>query len=278
LKKLNFSISNLAWNVREETEVIKVLENSALTGVEISLSKYFQDIENIDMNHLLQLKDRWLNIGLKITSLQSLLYKKANFKLFADTSTRLLINNYLNHLYRMAVELEVKPLVFGSPRNRIKGSLSYDNAFEIAGKFFGDVIASWDPEGPFLALESNPPLYGCDFIVNNVEAINLVKSVDSPNFRWHLDYGCALLSGENPNNLISNNYFLPSHIHLSEKNLKPISRDNFDNYLEFLYVLNLRNYAGIVTFEMLPNEDMTSFRKSIDLINSIIEKTNSNVF
>jgi D-psicose/D-tagatose/L-ribulose 3-epimerase len=272
MKKIKYSVSNLAWTLNEESEVIKILKDSKLGGIEISLAKYFPNIENVDSDQIEILKNRWADEKFEITSLQSLLYNKPEFNIFSRNKSRIDLINYLNHTYRIALFLGVRPLVFGSPKNRLKGFLGSNDAFNIANQFFCDLISDWDPEGPFIGLEANPPLYGCDFIINNLEAIALVKSIKSPNFKWHLDYGCTLLMGENPIDLIKNNDFLPSHVHLSERNLAPLSKSNFKNYLEFLIELSKKDYCGIVTFEMLPHNNLDSFRESISLVNSLIEE------
>jgi D-psicose/D-tagatose/L-ribulose 3-epimerase len=244
-----------------------------LSGIEISLTKYFTNIENLRTEQIQVLKNRWSVEKLNITSMQSLLYRRPEFNIFSMTKDRIALINYLNHLYRIAQILEIKPLVFGAPKNRLKGHLGKNEALKMAKQFFQDLIIDWNPEGPFIAFEANPPLYGCDFIIDNSEAIELVNSLKSPNFRWHLDYGCTLLAGENPLDLIKNSDFLPAHVHLSEENLAPLSEYNVKNYTKFLSELSKNDYNGIVTIEMLPHDNLKSFRDSISLINSLIKET-----
>jgi sugar phosphate isomerase/epimerase len=67
--------------------------------------------------------------------------------------------------------------------------------------------------------------------------------------------------------------FLPSHVHLSEANLAPLSKYNLKHYLKFLTELSKNDYNGIVSVEMLPQNNLNSFRDSISFINSLIEET-----
>jgi len=218
MKNINFSISNLAWDISYESEVIKILNNSLISGVEISLRKYFDHLENLTTDQILSLKNYWIINDLKISSLQSLLFKREDLSIFASGVGREQVIEYLNSIYKIAV-------------------------------------------------------YGCDFIVNNSEAIEFVNSVNSPNLRWHLDYGCSLLAGENPTLLLMNSKKLPSHIHMSEKNLGPFIKKNLKNYIDFLIALHICKYNGVVTFEMLPHQNLNSFVENIKLIDLMISES-----
>ena len=273
MKNINFSISNLAWDISYESEVIKILNNSLISGVEISLRKYFDNLENLTTDQILSLKNYGIVNDLKISSLQSLLFKREDLSIFASGVGREQVIEYLNSIYKIAKLLQVKPMVFGSPKNRKKGQLTSKRAFDSATEFFSDLISEWDANGPYIAFEANPSVYGCDFIVNNSEAIEFVNSVNSPNLRWHLDYGCSLLAGENPTLLLMNSKKLPSHIHMSEKNLGPFIKKNLKNYIDFLIALQICKYDGVVTFEMLPHQNLNSFVENIKLIDLMISES-----
>ena len=45
-------------------------------------------------------------------------------------------------------------------------------------------------------MEANPPEYGADFVTRAAEAIELVKAVNHPGFRLHLDTGCMTLAND----------------------------------------------------------------------------------
>lgn len=271
MNSIKFSISNLAWQIVDETDAIKVLEDSVFNGVEISILKYFDEIEKLNKNQVIELREYWKSKNKEITSLQSLLFNKPEFNIFDMTSETKIIN-YLNCIYEIAVILEVKPMVFGSPKNRIKGVMTNEDALCVAVDFFKKLTSHWSPVGPFLALEANPPLYGCDFVINNTEAVKLVELVGNSQFRWHLDYGCAKLSGEDPVSIVKNWRVLPSHVHLSEKNLGPLVKEKFDGYVSFLTELEKRDYNGIVTLEMLPHLEFKSFCESVKLFNQVVRE------
>jgi D-psicose/D-tagatose/L-ribulose 3-epimerase len=271
VSRIKFSISNLAWQISDETDVIKVLEDSVFNGVEISILKYFDNIETIHKNQVIELRENWKSRSINITSLQSLLFNKPEFNIFDKLSESNIIN-YLNRIYEIAVILEIKPMVFGSPKNRLKGSMPNQEALQFAVGFFKKLTSQWSRVGPFLALEANPPLYGCDFVTDNAEAVNLVEMVGNSQFSWHLDYGCAKLAGEDPVNIIKSWEVLPSHVHLSEKNLGPLVKENFADYVTFLNELEKREYNGIVTLEMLPQSEFKSFYESVTLFNQVVKE------
>jgi hypothetical protein len=70
-----------------------------------------------------------------------------------------------------------------------------------------------------------------------------------------------------------NSKTLPSHIHISEKNLGPLIKKNLKNYIDFLIALQDCKYNGVVTFEMLPHQNLKSFVENIKLIDLMILET-----
>ena len=67
MKKIKYSVSNLAWTINDESEVIRILKDSKLDGIEISLTKYFPNIESVDSDQVELLKNRWADEKFEIT-------------------------------------------------------------------------------------------------------------------------------------------------------------------------------------------------------------------
>src|SRR5438552_1722928 len=94
---------------------------------------------------------------------------------------------YLSKISWLGGQLGAGPLVFGSPKNRIRGDLTFDEALKIAVPFFRSAAGNAQKNGTILCLEPNPPEYGCDFVTNTREALSVVEQVAHPGFRLHLD-------------------------------------------------------------------------------------------
>src|SRR6185437_14047549 len=110
-------------------------------------------------------------------------------------------------------------LVFGSPKNRLRGDLPLDSAISIACDFFqelGDAAAS---HGVSLCIEANPAAYGCDFVTTTAEAADLCRRVNHPAIRVNGDLGGMTMSGETPAQALENAGSYIGHFHASEPQL-----------------------------------------------------------
>ena len=111
-------------------------------------------------------------------------------------------------------------LVFGSPRNRRRGSLAADRAAEIAIPFFralGDLARD---HGVAVGLEANPVEYGCDFLTRHAEVQAFVERLGHPAIVHHVDLGGVALAGEDPVGVIEAAVPL-RHLHASTPHLAP---------------------------------------------------------
>jgi D-psicose/D-tagatose/L-ribulose 3-epimerase len=267
---MKFSISNIAWKPADDLEVANILSGTIFTGIEIAPSRYFADVESANCDSFKAISNMWLDWGFNITSMQSLLFNRPDLQLFGSGESRKNLAKFLLNLRDKAAIMGVGPMVFGSPKNRLKGNLALGEATNIARVFFQDLARSWPDQGPYLVLEANPEIYGCDFITESSQALEFVDSVESLSLQWHLDLACAKLSGENVATIISSSPKLPSHIHLSEKNLGPLLDSNRGQYQEFLAVLKARSYGDVVTLEMKDTDSLTPLAKSIELFQNLV--------
>lgn len=64
-------ISNLSWSFTETKKVIKILKRNNINGIEISISKLFNN--NFNINNLIKIKNFWKKIKLVFAQL-SLFY------------------------------------------------------------------------------------------------------------------------------------------------------------------------------------------------------------
>jgi sugar phosphate isomerase/epimerase len=120
---------------------------------------------------------------------------------------------------------------------------------EIASNFFFTVaerVACFDIT---LCIEPNPVEYECDFIITSTDALALVKQVDHPNFRLHLDTSAIFLNREDPTELIPHCLPYLHHFHISEPFLGLIG-DNKNDHLSVAKSLHKSGYDGWISIEM----------------------------
>jgi D-psicose/D-tagatose/L-ribulose 3-epimerase len=264
---IKFSASNIAWSPKADREVSEFLKTTNISGVEIALSRYFDDVENVPDRDLILLKSHWENLGFPITSLQSLLFNRPDLQLFESDLSRKKLARFLLSLGTKAAMLGAGPMVFGSPKNRDRGELSSEEASTIAYYFFKELGNRWFENSSYLVLEANPEIYSCNFITKSSEALKLVNAVDSKYFKWHVDLACTENSGESSVELILTTKNLPAHIHISETDLEPLVDSNFHLYQNFIKALRVRRYKGVVTLEMRETSDLQDFINSVEILN-----------
>ena len=105
------------------------------------------------------------------------------------------MSDFLRRVIDFGAAVGAHALVFGSPKNRLRGSLSSTDALGIATTFFRELGAHAHAQGVALCIEANPTEYGGDFITTTAEAVELCRAVDHPGSRVNADLGGMTLSG-----------------------------------------------------------------------------------
>ena len=260
------AVSNIAWDSSLDGQVSDILTKARISRVEIALTRYHDDLFNVSESQIIEIKNRWKNLGIEISSLQSLFFNQPHLNLFGNAESRLSMKSLLLRLSTLASILGAEALVFGAPKNRLRGSLDLSSAYDLADSFFKEVDSAWSSDDNFIALEANPELYGCDFITKSSEALNFVNRLKLRSLKWHLDSACTELSGESAIELLSIPNPLPSHIHLSEENLGPLLNSKFEYYKELFEILKLREYTGFVVLEMRETENLQDLSNSVNIL------------
>ena len=131
-----------------------------------------------------------------MAALQAILFGKPEYKLLGSETEREGLVNHLRLCAEIAEALGARSLVFGGPKNRELNGHSEDAAFGLARECFSAVAPDYEKRGVSLCLEANPPQYGCQFLTDSAQAARMVRAVDSPGLRLHLDTACMYLAGE----------------------------------------------------------------------------------
>lgn len=249
---MNLAMSNIAWSPSLDDQVGRVLRDAGLSGVEIAPTKVWPRPLDADPADVDDYRRGWQRRGFPIVALQALLFGQDDLRLFEEGDEgRARMFRYLEGILELARRLGARVLVFGSPKARRREDLSTDEAMPIAGGFFRDAGEAAARREECLCIEANPPEYGADFIVNAEEAINLVRLVDHPGFRLHLDTACMHLAGDDLPASIGVGASLLRHFHVSERNLSSVggSSSPIEHALA-AEALRRVGYGGFVSVEM----------------------------
>jgi D-psicose/D-tagatose/L-ribulose 3-epimerase len=246
---MKLTVSNIAWSAHLDGEAAELLQSINLHAIEVAPTRLWPDWEGATLSAAEAFRQNLSERQFSIPSLQAILFAKPAAKLFGTEAERASLVEHLHFCADLASALGATSLVFGAPKSRDRGSLSCDAAFESARDIFVQVGPYYKSKNVYLCLEANPPQYGCSFITDSKQAGELVRAVDSPGFRLHLDTACMLLAGEDIPAAIRANYDLVQHFHISEPDLGSFHAPAVD-HAAVAACLHSLGYAHWLSLEM----------------------------
>ena len=266
---MKISISNLAWDAAEDDEVYQTMLAHSVEGIEVAPTKVWPNPDEADGNSVDLFRNHWLHRNIQVVAMQSLLFGRPELKLFADDVSRCDTILYLAKVIRMAARLGVRVLVFGSPKNRAKGSLSNAEAMSVAVDFFSELGEIANRFGVIVCIEPNPPEYGCDFIRDTGEALELIRRVNHPGFRLHLDSAIMTMNGEDPEEAIGSGIDYLEHFHVSEPELAVIGTRATDHarIASCLQRFNYQHWASIEMKTTASSSNVQSVASALEFVN-----------
>ena len=280
---MNLCISSLAWNLENRNKIYSFLNKKNIKYIEIvpnKISKFglFDDYKNY-----IKLKNEWESFDIKAVSMQSLHFGLNDCSLFNSNEERNNLFKYTVKAIEVANILDIKHLVFGSPKLRIiKDNMPYNDAIDIAKDFFYSLSKEAEKYNIVIGIEPNSKQYGTNFLTNTADTYNFVKEINLNNIGINLDLSSIILENENLNNSINivNSLNKPFHSHIS----LPFLKNNYEDYSDILekYINKLKyskaNYYSIET--VINSNDCEYNIKIIEsiicLINKMIEKRGVN--
>lgn len=216
---MNLAVSNIAWDPSQDDEIAELLRREGVGGVEIAPTKWRERPLEAPSADAVLYRRAWEDRGLPIVSIQSLLFGRPDLQLFGDARSRADMLDYLRRVIEMSAWLDARAVVFGSPKNRLRGSLSMVAALDIAADFFRAIGDHARDHGVMFCIEANPPAYGCDFITTTQEAVDLCLVVNHPAIRLNADLGGITMSNEDVRPTLRAAASFLGHFHASEPNL-----------------------------------------------------------
>lgn len=220
------SISNIAWDVAQDNDVAKVLSDYAIPYIDIAPPKYFDIPSQAEEKEILRVKHYWNSKGIEPIGMQALLFGTSGLNVFGTTETQNLLLQHLTHICRIGSTLGAKKLVFGSPKNRDRSHLDDNQTLKISVDFFRRLGAIAEIYGVVICLEPNPECYQANFMTNSIDTAVIVREINHAHVRMQLDIGAMNINNEDPAKIIKSVAPIIHHIHISEPQLAPLSKDN----------------------------------------------------
>lgn len=256
---MNLSVSNIAWSVDEDLAAYSILRTHQVSHIEVAPTRIRPNWPDITSKAVRDYRDQLETEGFVVSSLQAILFGRPELQLFGDQAA---FRSHLERCAGIAAELGAAAVVFGAPKNRLKGALPTEEALSKAADFFTSVAPAFESSHARLCIEPNPAEYGGDFLTGVAEAAALVSAVNHPSVRLHLDTACLSLSGSDAH-AVRKYAALTSHFHASEPFLAPLSRPSLD-HRSFAEELRSSGYDKFVCLEMRAQPDtLKEFTESL---------------
>ncbi|GBG00398.1 hypothetical protein Rsub_13335 [Raphidocelis subcapitata] len=261
------TVSCIAWDVASTERAIGLLKLQGVRYIEVAPTRFWE-WDAVEAAHaagslgelvasIAADLERW---GLQVSSLQAVLYRKPGLVLFGDDEERAKLGAHMRLVIDLAQALRgagvvrpgvAVPIVFGAPKNRQRPAGMLDvEADAIFVEVFQPLAEYAQAHGCTICVEPNAPEYGCNYITTSADAKRLVKRVDHPGLRVHLDTGCMAMAGEDIEAGFKACAGLIGHVHVSEPFLANYLDPKVD-HARAVTAMHASGYDKLVALELL---------------------------
>lgn len=257
---MRISISNIAWDKKDDEQIYRILQEQGIHELDVAPARVFDNPMEVSKEQGQEFIKSLEKYGLKTIGMQSLLFGTNGLVLFEDESTRNVTIQHLKKMMDYATKIGVTRLVFGSPKNRLVKGLSKEKVDKLCYEVFNELGNYAFKRNIYFCIEPNPVAYGADFITNTMEGIELVKRINNPGFRLHMDLGTMIMNNEDIEEVVKEGIDVTEHVHLSHPNLEQVV--GYTDQHERLYRALITNgYNKTVSIEMKNSGEADNIKK-----------------
>jgi sugar phosphate isomerase/epimerase len=274
--KMKFAICNETFGDRSFADTFSTIAKLGYTGVEIAPFTFAPRDEPFDLfkvpaERILEMRAAADNAGLEIIGLHWLLAKTDGLYLTSpDPTVRRRTAEYLSKLAEVCADLGGKVLVLGSPKQRnLLAGVSHDDAMAYAVEVLHGAIDACAQYGVTIGIEPLGPMDG-NFVLTATSGVQLVRMVDSPHCKVHLDVKAMSSEGKPIPDIIRDNRKWLIHFHANDPNLLGPGMGDVD-FRPIFAALKETNYDGWISVEVFkyePSPDDIA-RRSIEYMKRI---------
>lgn len=247
---MKFAICNETFQDWPFDKAFAFARECGYTGLEIAPFTIDTYATNISAAKRAEIRQQAADAGLEIIGLHWLLAKTEGFYLTTpDAAVRKKTAEYLVELVRLCRELGGSVMVLGSPKQRnLLPGVSHDDAMKFAADTIRQMTPALDQYNVTLALEPLGPEEG-DFLRTADLGVQLMKMVESPRCRLHLDVKAMSTESKPVCDIIRDNAKVMAHFHANDPNRRGPGMGNVDFLPIFQTLLDIR-YNGWVSVEV----------------------------
>lgn len=240
------------WSLKDIMEYISSL---GYQGIEFAPFTLASSVEEISSNKRREISSLAKSYGLEIIGLHWLLASPSGLSISSlDKQVRRRTTDYLKSLVDFCADIGGEVLIFGSPKQRnIEKGSSYEETRKRAKEVFINSLERAKEREITICLE---PLARSEtnFINTAKEAVSLIKEINHPNFRLHLDVKAMSDEGRSIPDIIKENKNYLFHFHANDANgLGPgFGKIDFAPIIKALEEINYSRFISVEVFDTSP--------------------------
>ncbi|MCM1038207.1 MAG: sugar phosphate isomerase/epimerase [Ruminococcus sp.] len=228
--------------------MLKKLRQRHWDAIEVAPSRIWEDFRRISSQERRKYKEKILGYDLKICSLHSLFWGIQEPKLFGTKLEQQAFQDYMKELVDLAVDLDSKVMILGSPLVRDRRKYEYGQAMDIAVAVIQEV-AEYALKNKIKILIEPLTKKETNFINTHSEGLELVRKVNSEGFGLHLDAKAITAENTKIEKIILDCKEYIRHFHINDPNLQQIGIAA-DYHKKIGEMLQKIDYSGYVSIEM----------------------------
>ncbi len=262
---MKFAICNETFEGWDHARVCGRIAELGYGGLEVAPFTLAPRITDVTAARRTELRRLAEAAGVRIIGLHWLLAKTEGFHLTsADASVRRRTGEYLAELACATTDLGGNILVLGSPAQRmVPPGATRRQAEDNALDAIRHCLPALEQTGALLCLEPLAPAE-TDFLNTAAEAVGLIRRLDHPNVRLHLDVKAMAAEADSAPDVIRANAAYTAHFHANDPNKRGPGFGDTD-FKPIFRALKETGYSGWVSVEVFdysPDPD-TIARESI---------------
>lgn len=247
---MTYAVSDIAWPVEDDTEAHEMLAEEGIRLLEIEPSRFWPDLLQVSEAEARARTESIAKQALLVGSVQALLSAKPELQVFGENGGKA-CQDYLKAVCRIAGWMGAGVVIFGSPANRLRGTLSRPEAVKRAVEFFHAIGDAALENNTVLCLKPSPAAYGADFLLTTQEAAQVIYAVDSPGVRLNLDVGELIMNESDVYRTVTDYLPLAGNLHASEPMLAPFNAKT-EAHRQAAAALKASDYEVLISLEMKP--------------------------
>jgi sugar phosphate isomerase/epimerase len=254
------------------SDISKFLYAQGYDGIELAPFKLSKDIRTLNADDIRRIKNDIYSVGLEIPAMhwllaspEGLLINCMDSEVYDNT-----IDFFIN-LIELSETLEVKYLVFGSPKQRNLDPTNTVQCLDRSIEFFKSILPHAESRNVIIAFEPLGPSI-TNFGATTDESIKLMEKINHPNFKIHLDTSAMYRDGSDPLEQIKSVGKDLVYVHLNDTNqLGPgMGEIDFKPLIEGFRKINYNGWYSIepfrsdVAIEQIVSESMKYLKQILN--------------